>query len=99
MAKKASAATGSLKNPVGDPLREAGAVEPALREVMRHLEGGRPEQARTLCEEIIARGPRQPFALHMLGMLEFHSGNVRKAERLVAQSTALKPDSAMFFRI
>ena len=97
MAKKASAATGSLKNPVGDPLREAGTVEPALREVMRHLEGGRPEQARTLCKEIIARVPRQPFALHMLGMLEFHSGNIREAERLVAQAAALKPDSAMFF--
>jgi tetratricopeptide (TPR) repeat protein len=96
LAKKAPATIGSVQTSAGDPLREAGAEEPALRDVMRYLEGGRLEQARALCKDIIARAPRQPFALHVLGMIEFHSGDMHKAERLVTQAATLKPDSAMF---
>lgn len=87
---------GNEQDPIGGIADDAVVAEPALRDVMRHLENGRTEQARALCREIVARAPHQAFALHLLGMIEFHDGNTDEAERLVAEAARLNPDVAIF---
>ena len=72
------------------------ANQPALREVVRHLENGRVDKARMLCREMIARTPGDPIAIHRLGMIEFHSGNLAEAEKLVAEAVAIQPNSIKF---
>ena len=79
-----------------ETLDQVAAKQPALREVLRHFENGRAEKARALCREIIARAPNDPTALHLLGMIEFHVGNLKEAERLVAEAVAIKPNSILF---
>ena len=96
MTEKSSDAAGNFEKPADKALDQAVAAEPALREVMGHLEAGRAEQARAHCREIIERAPRQAFALHLLGMIEFHRGDTQEAERLVAEAVAIKPEVATF---
>ena len=96
MTEKRSSANRARDKPDGEALDKATVDQPELREVLGHLENGRTEKARALCHEIIAHAPGDPVALHLLGMIEFHGGNVAEAERLVAQVVAIKPNSIKF---
>jgi tetratricopeptide (TPR) repeat protein len=72
------------------------ASQPTLRDVLKHLENGRAKKARVCCRELVARTPNDSTALHLLGMIEFHGGNVHEAERFVAKAVEITPNSIIF---
>ncbi len=96
MTVKPSPANQAPDRPERETLDLVAANQQALREVVRHLENGRAEKARIHCREIIAHTPGDPIAIHLLGMIEFHSGNLTEAGKLVAEAVAIEPNSIKF---
>ena len=54
-------------------------VELTLGEAQLQLNAGNGPAAAALCQQILARVPGQPHALHMLGLIAFNAGNVAAA--------------------
>ena len=61
---------------------------------MAFLQQGQPEKSRALCEGLLRQNPRQPDALHILGVLAHQAGRLDDARRLITQATAASPGNA-----
>lgn len=59
------------------------------RAVSAH-QAGELAQARQLYLEILAQNPRQPDALHLLGMVEYQAGRPEAAAKLIARALAVR---------
>ena len=67
-----------------------------LQQAVAFLKQGQPEQSRALCEDLLKQNPRQPDALHILGVLAHHAGRLDEARRLITQAITVGPASAAF---
>lgn len=67
-----------------------------LQAGLHHHEAGRIDQAEALYRRVLSVEPRQPDALHLLGMAAFARGDHAAARDLVMQAIAAKPDEAVF---
>lgn len=67
------------------------ALQAALRQAWQHHQHGRLHEAQALYEEVLARDPRQPDALHLLGLLALQQGQPDVAAGLMQQALALQP--------
>jgi protein O-GlcNAc transferase len=67
-----------------------------LQAGLRHHEAGRIDQAEALYRRVLSVEPRQPDALHLLGMAAFARGDHAVARDLVTQAIQAKPDEAVF---
>jgi tetratricopeptide (TPR) repeat protein len=67
-------------------------VQSALREAIAHHKAGRLAQAEDGYRRILAEAPQHPGALHMLGLLAFHTGNNDLAVRLIGEAISRAPD-------
>jgi Tfp pilus assembly protein PilF len=60
-----------------------------------HHQAGRLTEAQSLYRQVLQLMPRQPDALHMLGLVHFQTKEFSKAAELIAQSLAVNPKSAV----
>jgi predicted O-linked N-acetylglucosamine transferase (SPINDLY family) len=58
---------------------------------LRHQRAGRLDQAAKTYRQILSDDPRQPDALHLLGVIAQKMGNLEDAVELIAESLRLKP--------
>ena len=60
--------------------------------------GGKFAEAAKLYRKVIKSNPRQPHALHSLGIIEAADGNNAEAARLMARSLAVQPANIQFMQ-
>jgi protein O-GlcNAc transferase len=67
-----------------------------LEEGLRHHQAGRFDRAEELYRRVLKSDPRQPDALHLLGMAAFGRGSPEEGRELVLQAIEAKPNEAVF---
>lgn len=67
-----------------------------LGEALGHHQAGRLPDAERLYRQVLGNAPRQPDALHLLGVLAHQVGRHDVAVDLIGQAIAVKPDDANF---
>ena len=86
--------TGSSTGAGAGPSAPAGQV---LARALSDLQAGRSAAAQTACEELLAREPGNPDALHLLGWLALQTGQRQRAVELIGRAAELRPENAGFF--
>ncbi len=61
---------------------------PPLKMALDYLSAGRIDSARAVCREVLEEQPRNPAALHLLGVIEFGRGNLSHGRRLLGEAAA-----------
>ncbi len=67
-----------------------------LEEGLRHHQAGRLDRAEEFYRRVLQTDPRQPDALHLLGMAAFARGLPEQGRDLVLQAIEAKPSEAVF---
>lgn len=67
-----------------------------LQQAMSEHGAGRFDTAQSLYEQVLAREPAQPDALHLFGVLQAQRGRHDRAAELIARAIAENPGEAMF---
>ena len=67
-----------------------------LGEALGHHQAGRLSDAERLYRQVLGNAPRQPDALHLLGVLAHQVGRDDVAVDLIGQAIAVRPDDANF---
>jgi predicted O-linked N-acetylglucosamine transferase (SPINDLY family) len=67
-----------------------------LEEGLRHHQAGRLDRAEEFYRRVLRTDPRQPDALHLLGMAAFARGLPEQGRDLVLQAIEAKPNEAVF---
>ncbi len=67
-----------------------------MQESIRLHRSGRLEEAGEVYRRILRENPRQPDALHLLGVIEYQLGNYAKAEELISKAISVNPGAAAF---
>jgi tetratricopeptide (TPR) repeat protein len=70
------------------------AEQAQLQQAVAFLQQGQPEKSRALCEGLLRHNPRQPDALHILGVLAHQAGRLDDACRLITEAIAAGPRTA-----
>lgn len=65
-----------------------------LATALAHLKAGRPAEAERALRAVLAADPRQPQALHQLGLLARRAGQTQPALALLERAVAADPNSA-----
>lgn len=76
-------------------------MEPALTSqfqqdlalAVEHLNAGRPRQADQICRQILSQNANQPDALHVLGNVAFHVGQLEAAAELIGKAAKIRPSA------
>lgn len=71
-------------------------IQGTLQEAMAHHQAGRHAEAEALYRQVLARVPKHPDALHLLGVLAHHSGNQEVAVQLIGEAIRAAPKHAPF---
>ena len=66
-------------------------IEHAIQFALGHHQAGRLAEAEAIYRQILATAPRQPDALHGLGLIACATGHYYEAVRLMADAVALAP--------
>src|ERR1700689_3251421 len=74
----------------------AALIVATLEEGLRHHQAGRFDQAEELYRRILSTNPRQPDALHLLGMAVFARGIPQEGRDLILRAIEAKPHEAVF---
>ncbi len=67
-------------------------VEQAVQVALQNHQAGKLSEAETIYQHILAVDPRNPFALHLLGVLAQQAGDKQRAVDLIGQALIQKPD-------
>ncbi|MBF0587665.1 MAG: tetratricopeptide repeat protein [Magnetococcales bacterium] len=70
------------------PSQQQITLSDALRIAVEHHQAGRLAEAGQIYHQILQADPRQPDALHLLGVIAHHSGELQEAERRMRQAIA-----------
>jgi protein O-GlcNAc transferase len=71
-------------------------VSSLIAMAMQHHRSGRLFEAEMLYRQVLARDPRQPDALHLLGVLAYQGGHLEAAEDLIRQAIAINGSNPDF---
>ncbi|MEP6873248.1 MAG: tetratricopeptide repeat protein [Burkholderiales bacterium] len=74
-------------------------VEELLVLAIRHVNAGRPDHARMLCEQAAATHPPHPAVQQLLAVISLQEGDAAAAAELAVASLALRPDHAPTMRV
>lgn len=91
LAKRAAKNTKSSRPPFEQQMR---AIRESIGLAIGHFTAGRLSDAEAVFREILLLDPKQPVALHLLGVIAHRMGDSRKAVDLIKQSLAIDPDDA-----
>ena len=93
--KKSTPANKTHNDAAGrDEQRSTLNVQPRLDQALNHLLAGRWGEAEKLYREILATNPRQPDALHFLGVIAHQTGYPEEAMNWISKAIAARPDFA-----
>ncbi len=67
-------------------------IEPTLGQITALLQGGHPDDARRLCQALLAEHPRNPRALNLAAIASFQTGDAATALTLLETAVANQPD-------
>jgi tetratricopeptide (TPR) repeat protein len=68
--------------------------EETVRRATAAFNGGRPDEARTLCEQGLGRAPGEPMLHHLLAAVLFSQGQLQPARSHIEASLAKRPGNA-----
>lgn len=71
-------------------------IAQSLQQALRQHQQGRLADAERIYRSIIRIDPKQPDALHLLGVAQQQRGNARSAADYIGRAVALKPHAAAF---
>jgi predicted O-linked N-acetylglucosamine transferase (SPINDLY family) len=74
----------------------AARIARALHQAARLHEAGRLRDAEMLCRDVLTLDPKNPDALHLLGMVAFDTGHHADAVKLVRQAIEIQPAPAYY---
>jgi tetratricopeptide (TPR) repeat protein/MoaA/NifB/PqqE/SkfB family radical SAM enzyme len=69
-------------------------VDQALQLAVQHHGEGRLQEAEHIYRQMLLGNPKQPDALHLLGVLAAQTGNHEQALALISSAIEMKPDNA-----
>jgi tetratricopeptide (TPR) repeat protein len=72
------------------------AVQNLFAEACRHHQAGRLSEAERAYRQLLAVNPRQPDALHLLGVVAYQSGRQEAAVDLIGQAIRLRDDVPVY---
>lgn len=75
--------------------QQAGAL---LRHALTLHQGGEPDQAAQIYQQILQLQPDEPHATHFLGLYLCQTGQYQQGRKLIEQSLVLMPSSLVFLR-
>jgi len=78
----------------GQPTDNAPDIQQALDLAVQHHNAGDLAKAEGLYQQVLQADPRQPVALHLLGVIAHQEGKNDVAVDLITQALAIKPDFA-----
>lgn len=78
------------------PSASVSSVAEALATAVAHHQGGRLGEAERLYRRILEVEPRQPDALHLLGLIAHGAGRHEAALRLIREATEARSDVALY---
>ena len=64
-----------------------------LEEGLRHHQAGRIEEAAKNYRQILADNPREPHAMHLLGVVAQGIGQLDEAVELISESLRIEPNN------
>ena len=70
----------------------------AMAEAVAHLQAGRRPETVAICEQVLAREPNNPDALHLLGGMALQEGDCQRAVELIGRAAALDPSQTARFQ-
>jgi Flp pilus assembly protein TadD len=79
-----------------DVLMQPSSLQSQLVAIASLLKVGRLQEAEQSCQNLLARSPDTPAALHMLGLIREQAGDAAGAEQLVRRSCEYAPDNLQF---
>ena len=68
--------------------------EETVRRAAAAFNGGRPDEARKLCEQGLSRAPGEPMLHHLLGAVLFSQGEIQPARAHIESSLKKRPGNA-----
>jgi len=68
----------------------------ALQSAIAHHQNGRLQQAEALYQQILQVNPKQPDALHLLGLIEHQQGKSQSALARIQKAVELRPRDVVF---
>jgi Flp pilus assembly protein TadD/2-polyprenyl-3-methyl-5-hydroxy-6-metoxy-1,4-benzoquinol methylase len=72
------------------------AIPALLNDAVRLHQAGRLDQAQALYNQVLAADPRQPDALHLLGMIALQMGQAQAGEELIRKAIAVNRNEASY---
>lgn len=81
-------------NTSGNATPDTAAVHQALEQAMRHHASGELRAAEGIYQQVLRADPKQPVALHLLGLIAHQVGKNEPAVELISKALAVKPDYA-----
>jgi tetratricopeptide (TPR) repeat protein len=78
------------------PQQAGMSIEHALAAAAQHQEAGRLQQAEHILRQVLQAQPRQPFALHLLGIVAHMAGNSDMAVKLISEAISIDDRIPLF---
>src|SRR4051812_10900070 len=72
-------------------------MNPLLHEGVAHHQAGRLAEAERCYRAVLAADPRQPDALHLLGVVAYQVNQWQPAVELISRAIAIRSDVAMYY--
>ena len=94
LAKKAARNEKLVKATNRSPRQQTLAIQQSLDLAVQHHTAGRFPEAERIIQQILQADPRQPVALHLLGLVAFQVGKYDVSVDLITKSLAIEPDNA-----
>ncbi|HMD53211.1 MAG TPA: tetratricopeptide repeat protein [Phycisphaerae bacterium] len=83
--------------PTNDPQTPTMNMHEALNLAIGHHQAGRLAEAEAIYLQILRLEPKQPDALHLLGMIELQTGRGQRAVDLIKQAIDIDPSAAVYY--
>jgi protein O-GlcNAc transferase len=80
-----------------DPKTQMILIQQALNQALGHLQAGKLDQARVICQHILSQHPNHLRALYMLGVIAQQKGELSAAADLFRRAIAADPSEPSFY--
>ena len=94
LAKKAASNAKFGKATIPSPGQQTPTIQQSLELAVRHHNAGDLAKAEGIYQQVLQADPRQPAALHLLGVIAHQGEENDIAVDLITQALAIKPDLA-----
>jgi protein O-GlcNAc transferase len=79
-----------------NPHPEMMPLQQSLDLALQHLQAGKLDQARDICQRVLGQHPNHPRALHISGKIAIQEGRLPQAVDLIRRTIAVQPSEPIF---